>query len=50
MSTRLTYRRVVLKLPVMPRRYARGDKRNYRRWHAWVEAVKVLAAWSKAQQ
>jgi hypothetical protein len=49
MKARLHYRRVVLRLPVMPRRFPRGDKRNYRRWHAWVEAVKALARWSKAQ-
>lgn len=42
--------RVVLELPKFPRRYARGNPKNYRRWHAWVEAVKVLSAWCKAQR
>ncbi len=41
---KLKSRRAVLTLPVMPRRFGRGDKRNYLRWHCWVEAVKALAA------
>jgi hypothetical protein len=40
----LKYHDVVLRLPKMPRRFPAGDDRNYRRWHAWIEAVKVLAA------
>jgi hypothetical protein len=43
MSSDFRTRPVTLQLPVIPRRYVRGDKRNYRRWHCWVEAVKVLA-------
>jgi len=43
MSTPFRRHAVTLQLPVIPRRYVRGDKRNYRRWHCWVEAVKVLA-------
>jgi hypothetical protein len=43
MTVKLPRRRATLKLPVMPRRFGRGDKRNYLRWHAWVEAVRVLA-------
>jgi hypothetical protein len=43
-------RRVSLELPIMPRKLAKGDPRNYRRWHAWIEAVKALAAWCKSQR
>ncbi len=39
---------VTLQLPVIPRRYVRGDRRNFRRWHAWVDAVRVLAEYFKA--
>lgn len=34
---------VTLTIPIMPRRFARGDKRNYLRWHCWIEAVRALA-------
>jgi hypothetical protein len=36
--------KVRLTLPIMPRKFRRGDKRNYRRWHCWIEAVRALAA------
>lgn len=44
MNVTLTRRDVELTLPIMPRRFARGDKRNFLRWHCWVEAVRALAA------
>jgi hypothetical protein len=44
MSGQFRRRAVTLRLPVIPRHYVKGDPRNYRRWHCWVEAVKVLAA------
>jgi len=44
MQVKLRRVAVPLLLPVMPPRFARGDFRNYRRWHCWVEAVKALAA------
>lgn len=50
MTVHVRHARVVLRLPVMPRKYARGDVRNYRRWHCWVEAVKVLAAHYKGNR
>jgi hypothetical protein len=39
---------VTLELPVRPKRYAPGDPRNVRRWHAWVDAVAALALWFKS--
>lgn len=44
MTVHLHRHEVRLTLPIMPRRYGRGDKRNYQRWHCWVEAVRELAA------
>lgn len=44
MSAGFRTHKVTLDLPVIPRKFVRGDKRNSRRWHCWVEAVKVLAA------
>lgn len=41
---KLPRRRASIVLPVMPRRFARGDKRNYLRWHCWIEGVRALAA------
>jgi hypothetical protein len=43
MTVHLRHVDVTLSLPVMPRKFARGDKRNYVRWHCWVEAVRALA-------
>lgn len=34
---------VTLTLPKMPPRSAPGSKKNFRRWHCWVEAVRALA-------
>lgn len=47
MSTSFRHQPVTLQLPIIPRRYVRGDKRNYRRWHCWVESVRVLADYFK---
>lgn len=44
MTVTLDYQPVKLDLPVMPMKRRRGDPRNYRRWHCWVEAVRALAA------
>jgi hypothetical protein len=44
MTVTLRRHRVDLVLPIMPRKFRRGDKRNYLRWHCWVEAVRELAA------
>jgi len=43
MTVNLRRHSVTLTLPVMPRKFRRGDKRNYQRWHCWVEAVRALA-------
>ncbi|MBZ5560164.1 MAG: hypothetical protein LAO77_23145 [Acidobacteriia bacterium] len=48
MSVQLRRRTVKLTLPLMPPKFQRGDKRNYVRWHVWVEAVKALAAFYKS--
>lgn len=43
MTVHLRRHDVVLTVPIMPRKFKRGDKRNYLRWHCWVEAVRALA-------
>lgn len=43
MTVKIPREDVTLTIPIMPRRFSRGDKRNYLRAHAWVEAVRALA-------
>lgn len=43
MTVQLPRHEVTLLLPIMPRKFRRGDKRNYLRAHCWIEAQRALA-------